>query len=321
MKASISIPRLVYSVILLMIVGSFLGFYFLKGQPSPWPPLVANHRSSTSVLWARQNIYMHPSEHTRLIVVGDKLILIGSDALNNPVRLIALDKNTGKIIWEYGNIEEIVLAALPSTIFVGEVGNVVALNPDNGKVVWSTSLPFTRSVTKLLFRDNILYVDTVSENHFLLDAGTGKIIQSISYASGGVPIWSNHEMDLEIVANNMYFQKQTGISSEVEIVAIEEQSGNQLWISNVLAASKIAVNSQGVYILSLDGKLLRFDTLTGSKSELIQFTPALAERYYSERGTAQDYGYYVAVDPDNQFVYVYLGDGAQLFAFKISLIP
>lgn len=317
-----TVSRIISSIVLLMIVGGFLIFHLLLGQAPPWSPTITNHQSSVSALWIRNNIYINPDKQTKLITAGGKLLLIGSDMSNNSSRLIALDEITGNNVWQYGDTNENTLAASPSIVFVGEVGNVIALDSDTGRIIWSSQLPFTRSVTKLLTMDSTLYVDTVSKNHFLLEMETGKIIQSISYATDNVPIWSDHRMNLELVGNNMYFQKRSGLpNGEVEIIAIDKLSGTQYWSAIVPVASSIVANSLGVFVLTLDGRLLRLDPISGIEKELIQFEPAPLQRYYSERGTTREYGYHVAVDTDNQLVFVYLGDSAQLFAYRLSIAP
>jgi len=324
MKSNNSIMHFIALVVLVIIIGVFFVFSLLNRQTSPWGPVLPNRQSPIPELWVRQGIYIEPDYQSLLMAVEDKLIFIGSNAPDNdPFHVIAIDKNTGSIIWQYGNGNETSLAASVPLVFVGGVGEVTALDLDNGKIVWSTNLPFTRSVTKLLVQDNILYVDTVSENHFLLETETGKILQTISYSeSENVPTWSDHKMNLEFAGNIMYFQKQTGLpSGEVDIIAIDKLTGNQLWSSGVPAATRIAANSFGVYVLTLEGKLLRFDPANGSSSELMQFTPPPIQNYYSERGTAWKLGYYVAADTNNQLIFVYFEDSAQLFAYRLPISP
>jgi outer membrane protein assembly factor BamB len=322
MKANISISHIVSFVILLVVVGGFLIFHLLQGPAPLWPPPITNHQSSISAWWIQQNIYINPNDQMQLVATEGKLIFIGSTALDRPFRLIALDEGTGKVIWEYGNTNEVVLAVSPSKVFVGEVGKITALSPEDGKIAWSTQLPFTRSVSKLLVRDNILYADTVSENHFLLETETGKILQTISYTSTDIPIWSDHKMNLVFTGNIEYFQKYSNLlNGEIDIVAIDGLNGNQLWTASVRAASRIAANVLGVYVLTLDGKLLRFDPVNGTNNQLIQFTPTSLQRNYSEGGTTRDYGYHIAIDETNQRLFVYLGDSAQLFAYRLPLTP
>lgn len=290
-------------------------------KPIPRAPVITSHNSSVASLWVRTDYFIDSSDHTQMIALGNKLFIIGSASDKELPRLIALDVYTGDIIWQYGDANMNVLAMSETILFVGQVGQVVALNPDNGTDVWSTSLPLTRIVTKLLVRDNMLYVDTVSGNHFVLDAETGKILNKIVYTvdnapNPDIPIWSDQNMDLEFVGNIMYFQKQAGyLDYRGEIIALDEFSRNQIWSSGPLSAvTRISASSLGIFVLDLDGKLLRFNPTNGAEDQLIQFVPAPVLRH--EDGWV--YGYHVAVNSDNQLLFVYLGDSTQLFAFQIQ---
>lgn len=332
MKPKKTILHIIYSLILWVFFGtlgiSIVYDFFIKPPSSLWPPTTVKHQSSASASWVQQNFYIHQSDHTQLIAAGDKVILIGSEAPNNPYRVIALDENSGNIVWRYGgDTYQSTLTTSDSMVFVSEAGGVTALNLDDGNVLWSTHLPSANTVTKLLIRNNILYADTVGPNYYLLDLKTGNILQSIKYMINNarnvdLPKWSDAIMDLEFSGNISYFQKQTGLvpnGDEVEIMAMDELNGNQLWNSRVPAISRITTNSSGVYVLDLDGKLLKLDPINGFINELIRFAPAPILHSSSDSGNV-GYGYYAAVDTYNQMIFVYLGDSAQLFAYKLSTI-
>ncbi len=126
-------------------------------------------------------------------------------------------------------------------------------------------------------------------------------------------------MDLDFVGNLGYFQKQTGYPDyEGEIIAMDI-NGYQIWSSGSLsAASRIAASPLGIFVLDLEGKLLKFNPTEGLKEEVIQFTPMPVLRDDKE---GWNYGYYVAVDTDTQSLFVYTGDSAQLFAFQLPILP
>jgi hypothetical protein len=333
MKSKKTIPYIVASVILWFFFGilgmSIVYDLFIKPPSLLWPTTSTKHQSSVSASWEQQNFYIYQSNHTQLIAANGKVLLIGSETPNSPYRLIALDENSGNIMWRYGggNTYKVTLATSDSMVFVSESGGVTALNLDDGNVLWSTQLPSANTVTKLLIQNNVLYADTVGPNYFLLDVETGKVLQSISYVVNNtwnvdLPKWSNHLMDLVFSGNIGYFQKQTGSvpnGDEVEIIAMDELNGNQLWSSKVPAISRITTNSSGAYVLTLNGKLLKLDSADGFPNDLIQFTPAPILHSSSENENV-GYGYYAAVDTDNQMIFVYLGDSAQLFAYKLSTI-
>jgi len=258
-----------------------------------------------------------------MIALGSKLFITGSASESELSRLLALDVHTGDMIWQYGDAKVNTLTSSTTRLFVGELGGgkVVALNPSNGAIIWSANLRQYGNVTKVFVRENKLYVDTVGTNHVILDAETGKLLQIIPYAVDNVPNpeipnWSNANMNLQFTGNIMYFQKQSGYPDyKGEISAIDELSRDQVWNSGPLSAvTRIVTSPIGIFVLEIDGKLSRFEPSDGAKEQIIQFVPTLTLR--NEEGWV--YGYYVAVDSDNQLLFVYLGDSRQLFAFNIQ---
>jgi outer membrane protein assembly factor BamB len=265
---------------------------------------------------------MYSSDHIRMAALGNKLFTIGSASDKELPRLIALDARTGDIIWQYGDANVSVLTVSANQLFIGELGGgrVTALNPDTGAIEWSTNGRIG-NVTNVLVRENILYVDTVGGGYFLFDADTGNILQTIPYTVGeapnpDIPIWSDHNMNLQFVGNMGFFQYPTDFPMyKGEITATDEISGNQIWTSgSFYAATRLAASPLGIFVLDSDGKLLSFGLTDGEMNQVIQFEPAPTLR--NEDGDT--YGYYVAVDSDNQLLFLYLGDSAQLFAFHIQ---
>ncbi|HKJ39868.1 MAG TPA: PQQ-binding-like beta-propeller repeat protein [Anaerolineales bacterium] len=274
-------------------------------------------------IWVRTDYFIDSSDHTQMIALGSKLFITGSASESELSRLLALDVHTGDMIWQYGDAKVNTLTSSTTRLFVGELGGgkVVALNPSNGAIIWSANLRQYGNVTKVFVRENKLYVDTVGTNHVILDAETGKLLQIIPYAVDNVPNpeipnWSNANMNLQFTGNIMYFQKQSGYPDyKGEISAIDELSRDQVWNSGPLSAvTRIVTSPIGIFVLEIDGKLSRFEPSDGAKEQIIQFVPTLTLR--NEEGWV--YGYYVAVDSDNQLLFVYLGDSRQLFAFNIQ---
>ena len=102
------------------------------------------------------------------------------------------------------------------------------------------------------------------------------------------------------------------------IAAVDTTNGSELWRSNVFIISNFAVTKNYVYALSINGELLRFDPYTGSTSTLIHILPVPVKSNYVDEEGMYQYFNYVAVDSNDQFIYLYLGDSQQLLAYKIS---
>lgn len=311
--------------IVFVIFWAWLWFRSPSQKPIPRAPVITSHNSSLAFLWVHTDYLIASVKDSQMVALGNKLFIIGSASDKELSRLIALDSRTGDILWQYGDANVNVLTVSANKLFIGELGGgkVTALNPDTGAIEWSTNGGIG-NVTNVLVRENILYVDTVGGGYFLFDADTGKILQIIPYTVGeapnpDIPIWSNHNMNLQFVGNIGFFQYPTDFPvHKGEIIATNEISGNQIWTSgSFYAATRLAASPLGVFVLDSDGKLLRFGTTDGAKDQVIQFTPA--PNLSNNEGWVYDY--YVAVDPNNKLLFVYLGDSAQLFAFQLPVSP
>lgn len=291
-----------------------------------WAKQTTGHKTSVPELWSLGNIFINQGNVTKLIAITGKVVFIGSNKQDSYPRVIAIDEVTGGEAWEYASQNPVAIAAANKNVYIGEVGSVTALNSESGNVLWSTPLPFAKSITKLVIQDNVIYVDTVGANYYFLDTDTGVVLQSISYTvnnnmNPNIPSWSNHQMDLELSDNALYFQKQTGIypnGDAVEITAMDKLR-NKIWSASVPAISRMSVNSSGVYVLTLGGTLVRLNLSDGLANNLVEFTPPPILSSTLENGDVVGYGYYVAAN--EKILYVYLGDGAQLFAYRLPNTP
>lgn len=322
-----------YGLVLIIIFGAvFLlaeGILAIRSYLTPlnpFPPTTANHQSSISPLWIQENIFMAGDDDIQLVAANGRVIYLGGDGFDKPFHVRAVETKTGNSVWEYKNPynDAINLAISDPLVIVGRVGLVTALSLRDGEMRWTTYLPYTRSVTQLLPRDNMLYVDTVSSNHFVLDIGTGDILQTIEYTvdnmpNSAVPIWSNHRMGLESLGDNMCSWRRIGPpNGKIEVYRETKYSSTPLWTTVIPDSIQILSNSLGFFALTFDGQVLMVDPVTGAKKEIVRFTPA-PQRYYSENGDGGGfkYTYQIAVDSDGHLLFVYLGDGAQLFAFQL----
>ena len=71
-----------------------------------------------------------------------------------------------------------------------------------------------------------------------------------------------------------------------------------------------------IYAISENGKLMRFDTVTGAASVMISYTPAPLTRLTENESDL--YHNFVAADPTSNMVYVYLGDSETLMAYQLK---
>lgn len=297
-----------------------------KPDAFQWTQPATEHKSSVSELWSQKNIFMSQSSNTQLIAIMNKVIFIGSQVSNGYPAVIALDAISGIKVWVYEGRDVIALAAAGENVYIGEVGSVTAINSESGDVLWSTLLPFSKSVTNLVVQDGIVYVDAVGANHYLLDMEMGAVLQTIPYTlnedwNPNLPVWSDHMMNLELSDNARYFQKQTWLYPNGDVVEITalDKLGGKIWSTTAPAISRLSANSSGAYVLTLIGKLVKLSLSDGFSTDLLEFAPSPVLTSTLENGDVVGHGYYVAVS--EEMLYVYLGDSAQLFAYNLPITP
>jgi outer membrane protein assembly factor BamB len=285
-----------------------------------WPnPIVTHDTSNTHPLWVRSSIYTVPDSQSSLVADSGKLFLLGSDNATHRSQVIAFDGDTGDILWRYNFSyvnDGFTIIATSSKVLVGGIGDVVALDAENGQVIWSTEIPFGRSVIALYISGNNLYVDSVGSRYSILDIAKGSILQSEAYDLGeNPPFWKitiGNGWWKNAVLVDDFFYGRTG-NQYGNLHAFELSSRRQLWVSADSIVSNIVATSTDVYALSLDGNLLLFDPMSGIQTVLGNFS-STPFNLQSNAAGGYLYYYYLAADPESKIIFITLGDSAQLFA-------
>ncbi|MCJ8011951.1 PQQ-like beta-propeller repeat protein [Paenibacillus sp. KQZ6P-2] len=156
-------------------------------------------------------------------------------------KLIALDVNTGKKLFTYGNKLRPGAAYLKGVVYgVTESGQVYAVNVKTGKGLWQTSAGVSNDITPSIFSDT-LYV-TKDNAIIALEASTGKqrwkSIEENSDFSGGVA----RESDGIVYAIYMV----QGALTTVQLDAIDKKTGKKLW-EHIRQNAPLAVQNGLVY--------------------------------------------------------------------------
>jgi outer membrane protein assembly factor BamB len=133
---------------------------------------------------------------------------------------------------------------------------------------WTESFPGTR--TTLVYNSNKLYLATAYGEALCLDAATGNKVWSVDMATkygSRTPKWGIVEAPV-ILDNKVFF---TPGGTEVSIVALDLNSGNELWKSKATGegsayCSPLLINHNGKKILvtSLTGNIVGLDVNDGT---------------------------------------------------------
>lgn len=266
-----------------------------------WASPVTNHQTTVPKLWSLSDIYTGDNWHQPLISANNnKLIVLGSNNSTQAERVLAFDGKSGQPIWNASH-KGFTITTTESKVIVGGISRVTALDIQNGSTLWSTGV--RANVVDIIPRDDRLYVYGVSVSKHILDVSNGSVLEVFEE-----PYSIEEESSIGDIAYTF--------DGNGNIMATDKSNNQVLWRNKANAISNLAVTATFIYALGYDGSLLRFDTQTGQKESWLLFSPAsFATR--SEQTTS--FAYYVAIDTSTNILFVYLGDGRQLFAFQLPI--
>jgi outer membrane protein assembly factor BamB len=293
-------------------------FVFAGNNAPPSHPIV-KHIASKSALWEKEGFYIWcdgRDNGQQIVALNNRVILI------NNTKAVALDGQTGKELWTYNSGDWSGLAISPTTVFVEDAGYVTALDVETGDVLWSTKMPGRKGANTLHIQGDTLYAGNGSLLYELLNTQTGEVLDWGFFRDGKYPpsdIYPAQELNStgslmgihKVVGNTAYGGGRRGVEAR------DIPSGNILWRYQIPLISPIAVTRDSIYAITEDGKLMHFDTVTRVTSVMIYYTPAPLARLTEEEADGL-YNNFVASDPTNNMVYVYLGDSETLAAYQLN---
>ncbi|NIR25765.1 MAG: PQQ-binding-like beta-propeller repeat protein [Gammaproteobacteria bacterium] len=257
-----------------------------------------------------------------MVAAKETIFITGSLAQTEKLSTFALDASEGALLWRLPRPVSS-LFATSAALYVGSYRQISAHDLRTGQTLWTASLPLiTRNVAYLLVVDNLIYAR--SSTAHLLRADTGEVI--MNFTEG--PLEATLQK-WQIQANPEYFSDFADITLTQDtkfirgvaefrgdgVRAVDRQTGEILWQMEDGIISNVAATETVLYLLRRDRRLLGLDTRTGKVVTSVQFEPSPITSKDVDRGFMG--GYYVAVDKEAGRLYAYLGDSAQLFAFKI----
>lgn len=238
-----------------------------------------------------------------LIVDGEKVICAPGGPENN---VVALDRKGGQLIWKTQGTNEISGYGSPILIeFQGQRmyiyqdnWNIIALNPDNGSLLWKYKRNSQTNVGTPLYHDGYL---------FCMDEEGSILLKINSGTTAPERIWSNPEFfplqgDPVWVDNRLY-----GKSKGKKFLTVDWNNGSSL--------SSIPTKSMVVTTIAADNKVLTYD-IDGEFS-LLKPVPAgleIISTFKIPGGTK-----YHCTHPVIHGGVLYVRHDNSLFAYKISI--
>jgi outer membrane protein assembly factor BamB len=215
------------------------------------------------------------------IVVGKRLYMIDNDGV-----FIALDANTGKVVWkkQHGSLNASSPAFSKGVLYAVNLSpqQALAIRARDGKPIWKRELPARAESSPMVIRGK-MYFGTESGDFFALRARNGKVIWTtkLSGAVKAAPAFSDGTLYVGDYAGQMY--------------AIRASDGAIRWQTSDLGVglgrsgrfySTPAVAFGRVYAGNVDGRVYSFDRKSGE----IAWTHSAGDYVYSGIAAAHTKG-------------------------------
>jgi outer membrane protein assembly factor BamB len=305
-------------------------------------------------MWNLDDIYIRESESAvYLVASNNKLVLYGRKGLcGGGDTLVGISENDGEIITtgldgnpipSNSGIRHI--AYTPNFIYLGLDGarstpsKVAAYEIDTNSIAWVQPLPINggSQIGSLVTDKTTVGVSTTQ--YFLLDALTGEIKRELDkepssslpssygfyalwYAAAHpqaelstLEFWNNQTPEIHqppIVLDDIIVLRTGDGRLLGRVRAFDTQTNALFWETAPIVVSNVAVDKSRAYFLTTSAELIVMDIRTGLITGKIEFAP-------KNIITESDYGFYVAAEENN--VFIYFGDSQQLFAFHETLGP
>ena len=222
----------------------------------------------------------------------------------------------------------------------GGSGRIVAYQNDTGQPVWSRPLPGNHSLDFIYSNGTEVSASGTPAHFYVVSAKSGDILEDEAYPEarpiyakwGSMPARSPTLRSLQATdarTGNVLWQAtfREAVAAPVfseryllvrtgkwvgRVTALDPDSGAVLWETSDNVISNVAIAGSAVYYITMDGNLIAADASRGVELGHISFGPDVPVVY--EHG--HYFGYHVAATQSS--VIAYMGDSAQLFAYKIT---
>ena len=254
-------------------------------------------------------------QYPEMVAVDGKVFFLGSIQSTKKHQLVAIQGDNGKTLWQKeGYFLDIAVDF--NAVYVGGQSRIYALTLNAGEEIWSTKLPGLHNNVMYLYAvGDILYTRGSTSGQHLKDIETGEIFdvsQSFRSLPPGilnyVPTVTEDKIVFGAGKNGFGFCSVHQRQPYYKFLWHTEEKNV---ISNVAASENV------VYFLTYNDELMMLDINTGQELGSIRFEPSI--NFFEDMGASQHDGYHIAVDDENNLLYVILGDSNQMFAFRILL--
>jgi outer membrane protein assembly factor BamB len=292
--------------------------------------------------WSKNNLRIDvDSNMARLITAPNRVFVLELGIYQRTVK--AFDAITGALAWLQNDVHINTMAAHNSVFYTTELGLIRTYAPENGRNIQNFILPYTGPLAFVNFYKDKMFAYTSNGSFFTLDIGSGQVLKSIGPNLYPVPLtieddvtYANKNgiiaMDTEtgkilweseigrgytgpLFMDDVIYVREGDSVIPGKVYAIEKTNGGILWKYDADVISNLCALGSNLYFLTWDGYLMVVDRITGQEVAKLEFSP---RPFLLPTAGINSGGYYIAADPQNNIIFVSLGDSYQLFALQIK---
>lgn len=294
-------------------------------MPTPYVPSWKEARTTHNLvpannivrlLWKCEVFTAQNVTDIEMVAVHGKVFFIGSVQKDSTVGFIALDGISGDVLWRRPTTGG-TLSTNSNALYLGDGPWIYSLDFNSGNEFWSVQLAgLHTNIIYLYTIDNTLYIAATNKEYYhFLNAESGEKFDTEQFSSL-VPLkWLQ---DIPTITNDKIFfgvgRNIADSASAFQLYSYYEklwETAEKNVISNVAASEKVA------YFITYENEIKMVDSDTGEDLGVIYIEPSID--FFENQGASQHDGYHIAVDGENNLLYIILGDSNQMFAFQILL--
>lgn len=311
-------------------------------KPSPTLSYQIVENPYLEVKWLKNDLEIAVDENMPRLATGpNRVVALGENLYTQTV--YAFDSVSGTVVWQQDFANPDISAIHDSTFYTTNLNNIYAYNLQNGELLWNHSLPYNGRLLFLTFYKDKLFTYSANGTFLTLDS-RGNVLSSkgpliypspivvedtITYANKNSLIAMDAKTEKilwesaidggyftgVLFSGNTIYVRQGSAIQPGKVYAINKSNGETLWENSENAISNVCALGSNLYFLTWDGYLVGLDLASGQETVRIEFSPRL---FILGGGGSSVHGYYLAADPENNLLFVSLGDSYQLFALQVK---
>ena len=251
------------------------------------------------------------SQNKHIIYVNGQLPDVTFDS-----SIYAFNNSNGNMLWYLKHRGETVYS--DKNVYIADLNKISAINGENGKILWETSLPFfSRNISKLYLYNGKLYAITTGTPGAVVLSEDGKILEERDSFEGLLTI--HHDLpEFYLHDSGPIFVDPFIIYLDSNIINVYDNKSRYPIIQVKDIVSNITMISNTFLYLSKEGSLTLFDPNTNKNITFATISPHIEFNNVQKALDLENMGFYICYSKENEMLYMLLGDSQELLSLKVN---